>query len=155
MVWNSEDASHTQYVNGVLTAQNLGGSLGTEIQGPLSGPWYIGYDDCCGGGRDFDGLIDDVSVWTTALTDSEIADMYQNGLSGAGVSMNELQVTAVELPDQDHFSLTWGSQPDQFYNVESTSSLDPANWVPILTGVRSSEGEETTAIRPQLPVIRS
>lgn len=89
LVWDSSTESFTSYLNGVqastattTTDLNIGGPA---IAGPDSGPWYIGYDDCCGGGRDFDGRIDDVAVWDNALSGAEIATIYQNGLAGTGV----------------------------------------------------------------------
>lgn len=89
LVWDGSSQSFTSYLNGIAvnsgtttTDANFGGPA---IAGPNSGPWYIGYDDCCGGGRDFDGRIDDVAVWDNALSAAEINSIYQNGLNGIGV----------------------------------------------------------------------
>jgi hypothetical protein len=83
LVWDGVASTHTQYINGVQT--NTGASIAGPIAGPASGPWYIGYDDCCGDTRDFDGAIDDIAVWNNALSAAQVAAIYQNGLLGIGV----------------------------------------------------------------------
>jgi hypothetical protein len=83
LVWDGNASTHTQYLNGVQS--NSGASIAGPIAGPNSGPWYIGYDDCCGGGRDFDGLFDDISIWDHALSASEVSTIYNNGVAGVGV----------------------------------------------------------------------
>ena len=88
LVWDGSGAgSHTQYVNGIESATELipGNLLPGTIAGPDSGPWYIGYDNCCGGGRDFDGKLDEISIWDNALSAQEVSALYQNGLSGAAI----------------------------------------------------------------------
>lgn len=87
MTWDGSTQVFTSYLNGVLaaTGTTAGEGIGATIAGPDSGPWYIGYDDCCGGNRDFDGRIDDVAVWDNVLSAAEINTIYQNGLSGVGV----------------------------------------------------------------------
>jgi hypothetical protein len=52
--------------------------------GPItsSGSWFIGYDDCCGGVRDFTGMIDDVAMWNLPLAHADITEIYENGLAG-------------------------------------------------------------------------
>ena len=82
LVWDGIAGTHTQYVNGMQT--NTGASIMGPIAGPASGPWYIGYDDCCGDTRDFDGAIDDIAIFDNALSGAEIATIYQNGLGGVG-----------------------------------------------------------------------
>ena len=83
LVWDgSGNGSHTLYVNGVESATELneGNLLTGTIAGPDSGPWYIGFDNCCGGGRDYDGRLDEISVWDNALTAEEVNAVYQSGL---------------------------------------------------------------------------
>ena len=83
MVWDGDTATHTQYINGVQTA--TGDSISGPTVGPDSGPWFIGYDSCCGNSRDFDGAIDDIMVWNNALSAGQIDSIYQAGLLGASV----------------------------------------------------------------------
>ena len=86
MVWDGTARTHTQYVNGVQTNSTSvagDGGLGSTIAAGASGPWYIGYDDCCNNVRDFDGMIDDVAVWDEALLADDINTLYTNGLAAA------------------------------------------------------------------------
>ena len=78
LVWDGVNSTHTQYVNGVETA--TGASIAGPIVGPDSGPWYIGYDSCCGGNRDFDGAIDDIMVFDNSLSTGEVDSIYQAGV---------------------------------------------------------------------------
>jgi hypothetical protein len=38
--------------------------------------WRLAEDDCCGGARNFSGLIDDVSIWDEALSADDLARLY-------------------------------------------------------------------------------
>ena len=89
LTFDAGTETFTSYLNGAFAATGstaADAGVGASILGPDSGPWYIGYDDCCGGGRDFDGRIDDVAVWDNALTAGQINTIYQNGLAGTGVT---------------------------------------------------------------------
>lgn len=66
------------YVDGVLRATST--STRSNASTGLNGI-SIGAEDAGGSGINnyFDGLIDEVGVWTTALTDVDIRDLYNNG----------------------------------------------------------------------------
>jgi hypothetical protein len=80
-----------------------------------SGPWFIGYDDCCGGTRDFNGLIDDVGMWNQALTPAEIQEIYDDGLNGIGIggATTPLTITDVTVNPNGSVTLTWDSNPNE------------------------------------------
>ena len=83
LVWDGTAKTHKQYVNGVLTrTDDVSGdaNLSSTIAGASNGPWYIGYDDCCGDNRDFDGSVDDLAVFSDVVTDAEMMDIYNGGL---------------------------------------------------------------------------
>lgn len=65
------------YKNGQLE------EIGSLSGSPITGTFYIGGTDIYGGGY-WDGLIDEVAVFNRALSDSEIQQMYNNGLNGIG-----------------------------------------------------------------------
>jgi hypothetical protein len=77
-VWKSGE-THRIYINGELGANNDG----QAYNGPLDidQAWYIGTDRLISG-RWFDGLMDDVGIWTRALSQGEIRNMYLAGLLG-------------------------------------------------------------------------
>ncbi|MCB1098343.1 MAG: LamG domain-containing protein [Verrucomicrobiae bacterium] len=151
MVWNGEEGTHTQYLNGEESA------TGSGFQGRIaetSGPWYIGYDDCCGDTRDFDGIIDDVAVWDKALTSEEVSAIYANGLEGigaGGVAGPGLEFTQVAVQSDGSVSLTWRSKGNKEYALRYTTDLTSPtdDWIELDDGI-PAEGAETTFTVPPL-----
>jgi hypothetical protein len=113
LVWDGSIGQHTQYINGVESG-TAGGFLMRQILS-TSGPWFIGYDDCCGGTRDFNGLIDDVGMWNQALTPAEIQEIYDDGLNGIGIggATTPLTITDVTVNPNGSVTLTWDSNPNE------------------------------------------
>jgi hypothetical protein len=64
-----------------------------------AGPVHIGWDDCCGGARFGQGIIDEVAVFNVALGQDDIQAIMNNGL---GPSV----LAAVEPADK--LATTWG-----------------------------------------------
>lgn len=66
-----------------------------------SGQWNIGDDDECTGcrGREFDGLLDDLAIFPEALSDAEIATLYNNGTMGIDAAGNNTGI--IEEGDLD------------------------------------------------------
>ena len=124
------------------------GFLARQILG-TSGPWYIGYDDCCGGTRDFNGLIDDVGMWNQALAAEDIMQIYQDGLNGIGIGGPGVpfEITAITVNPDDSVTLTWNSdpRPGVTYSVLFNDDLsDPiANWADDTDDVET-QGEMTS-----------
>ncbi len=76
------------YVDGVLDgSQGKSGALSTNPQVPVA----IG--DNSTGGVPWDGNIDEVAIYSTALSDAEIQDIYQNG-----ISLDRLPVVSITSP---------------------------------------------------------
>ena len=154
LVWNSEELTHTNYVNGVESASGaVAETVPTRI-GQTSGPWYIGYDDCCGNNRDFDGVIDDIAIWDKALTAEEIEALYNNGLEGIGAgggSPSLLQFTAISPQPDGSVQLTWTSRAEKSYSLRFTTdlSVNVNEWIEIDDGIES-QGAETTFTTPAL-----
>jgi len=155
MVWDGSTGEHTQYINGVQSA-TMGGFLARQIQS-TSGPWFIGYDDCCGGGRDFNGTIDDIGMWNQALSETEIAEIYNNGLNGIGIGGPEVlfQITEIVRNPDGSVDLTWTSNPREgvtysvLFSPDLSTPID--SWSDIDDGVETG-GETTTYKIPSLPL---
>ena len=109
LVWDGVNGTHTQYVNGVET--NSGASILGPIAGPDSGPWYIGYDDCCGGNRDFDGLIDEVAFWDEALAADKIA-LLAGGIRPDALDGADLDGDGIPNDYEDMFPFLSPTNPD-------------------------------------------
>lgn len=81
-VWDNASGNQRVYVNGVQSGPTFSNSSFPANLGVISnGEWRIGDDACCND-RNFDGLMDDLSVWDEALSVSEVNRLYQNGLQG-------------------------------------------------------------------------
>ncbi|YCM42755.1 LamG-like jellyroll fold domain-containing protein [Verrucomicrobiaceae bacterium 227] len=80
-VWDGEFSTQTIFLNGVEVAAGSA-NFGTLI----GGTWQVGNDSCCGNGRVFNGLIDDLGVWNEALTVTEAAGLFDKSLSPADIN---------------------------------------------------------------------
>ncbi len=147
LVWDGAAQTHTQYVNG--EESNSTGVAFDVIEGLVSGPWYLGYDNCCGGGRDFDGLLDDVSLWTEALDADAIRAIYEKGLTGVGAGTKREprppSIVKVSRRPGLGLSLTWTSEPNRVYSVLfSRNPSGPVSGWSTLQADIPSQGAETT-----------
>lgn len=93
------NGTQTFYVDGVAQTTTYAVQDGGPIQNSAQ-PFRIGADDDGGIGRYFDGLIDEVGIWSKVLTQSEITDLYGlgNGLAyfdPASISGNALLTTSL------------------------------------------------------------
>lgn len=73
--WNSSDDRHRLYINGSLEA--TAGSAQTISQSTAA--IELGDNATALSASPWDGLIDEVGVWTKALSGSEITDLYNSG----------------------------------------------------------------------------
>lgn len=76
-VYDAQDGS-TLYVDSVeRDSSNKTGAIRYDSGGST----MLGWDDQQNDGREFDGNIDDVAIYDRALTDSEVSDLYNDGIS--------------------------------------------------------------------------
>lgn len=73
-----EEPSHRLYVDGVLADEDVNSGVFVFLD---AANWLIGEDSCCGG-REFDGLLDDLAIFDTALSTADIQGIYNDGLTG-------------------------------------------------------------------------
>jgi hypothetical protein len=92
------------------------------------------------------GLVDEVSLWSSVLPATTIAELASGAtpieVTGGGTIFG---ITSVDRKENGNISLTWNSRPSTAYVLEA--SLDLATWVEIDDGVQS-QGEETTYVFP-------
>lgn len=101
-VWNNNSAETWGWPSGVTTeedewnfvAMTVTEDAATLYSGPKGGvldfnvneiehfpqenftEWRLAEDDCCGSGRNFAGLIDDVSIWNEALSLEQLTELH-------------------------------------------------------------------------------
>lgn len=141
LTYDAATKTHRQYINGVQTnSTSVAGDadLGAVINGASNGPWHIGFDNCCNS-REFDGRIDDVSAWAGALSASEVASLYKNGLQQADASqaLGFVATTAGSVQDglvghwaMDQVAGTQHAGEAINGNIATLTNMDPnTDWV--------------------------
>jgi hypothetical protein len=74
---SGSDTVQKIYVNGILSASE---TLSGKVQDDITDTTYIGYLNST---RYFNGMIDEVAVWDSALTSAQINDIYNGGVPAA------------------------------------------------------------------------
>ena len=99
----------------VLYAGPQGGALDSSAnemlhfeQGNFT-EWRWGEDNCCGGGRNFSGLMDDVSIWNEALSEDDIMALHSGAsspltLGGGGIEGDFDGSGGLDVADVDMLS---------------------------------------------------
>ncbi|MGC6426328.1 MAG: LamG-like jellyroll fold domain-containing protein [Akkermansiaceae bacterium] len=150
ITWSTDgfEAVGKAYFNGRLI-NTLSTADGADIAVAYANPgtWNIGDDTCCGG-RELDGLIDEVSVWNVALSDEDISNIYRNGVEGIGLTpptSKPFIITSIERAETGDVTLTFNSRPGATYTLRFNNTLndDPTGWPDLNDGV-ASEGDSTT-----------
>lgn len=144
LVWDSEELS--LYIDGeldeqVFTWQNPykeGATNTTSIGGILrANPshWVT-------------GMIDEVSVWKSALSSSKIAELAEGAAATGGGSL-PFQVSDITFDSEIRATtLKWESRPGAVYSIDRSPNLE--SWLELTDGV-DSEGDVTEFIHPGIP----
>ena len=74
--WDGTSGERRMYVDGNLVSSDSNGTIGS----PPTGPWTIGFDNCCGGNRSFEGMIDEAAMWDGPLSAGAVRDVYTHGV---------------------------------------------------------------------------
>jgi hypothetical protein len=92
------------------------------------------------------GVIDEVSIWSRALTEEEIALLHAEGLPQAQPRTFRIEMAdAGQVVTEDAFSITWSSAPGAVYTVQYKHSLADAEWTDVVTDLPSG-GAATTFV---------
>jgi hypothetical protein len=114
------------YLDGVLVVE--GGAPAMENR---SNPMQIGANPDTAPGRYWEGIIDDVALWSRALSDAEVQQIWNGGqgrsiqqLLGPITPTVRLEFTDVQYNKlTDQFTLSWSSTPGQTYTLGYSSDL--------------------------------
>ncbi|MEM7311736.1 MAG: LamG domain-containing protein [Planctomycetota bacterium] len=85
-VWDGLTESNITFVDGVQARPTSESGIPSDSS-TLVNPWRIGDDKCCGG-REYRGLIDDLSMFDVALDPTQVEQLYLNGLAGLDAAGN-------------------------------------------------------------------
>ena len=139
----------TMYIDGVAvrTAANwiLGNGSGFQMQ--------IG-GNAQASNRGWDGNIDDVALWDRALTEEEVALIWNGGEGASIESLTQGPATPLQIVDVAHtdtgnnilVDLAFTSREGRSYSVFSTNdlSLPLTSWTELNDDVPAAVGESTT-----------
>ena len=118
------------YVDGVLV-----GEQATPVAPTVTTPLTIGGGGDFGAEFRFVGNIDNVALFGVALSDEDVAFIFENGVeSYAGLSTRFSITDLVRTPD-GVVDLTWESEPGAFYDVEVSGDLAADSWQPLALAI--------------------
>lgn len=102
MVWGNVDGTAAfippafrVYVDGVLESEDPDSGVFELID---SGSWLIG-EDTASPGREFQGLLDDLAIFGSALSTAQVQSLYNNGLNG--INASGINTAAIMTGDVD------------------------------------------------------
>jgi len=127
--------SLTMYRNGVALTQTAGGTIPASIQDNTS-LFQIGAGWATGD-NNFDGLIDEVGIWSKALSTDEIADLYGEGTPPAyepWTTISDHPTLAAKVTTYYDFNEASGNRSDSVGSLTLTDN----NTVASSTGVLSN-----------------
>jgi hypothetical protein len=135
VVYSAIEQSIQFYVDGELDAEAAwGGNPAILTEGRIGG-WD-------GGGRGFEGLIDEVAFLGYAATADEVKALMENGLFGSDTfQINTLNFVPASNGTASYTEFSWESQPGANYVIETSPAL--TDWEELTDGFMS-QGDETT-----------
>jgi N-acetylneuraminic acid mutarotase len=109
-------------------------------------PMYFGTSGTNVWDGKFAGVLDEVSLYTTALSAAQVSTLYGAGVNGKCAVPSSI----IRLPNYQQMNgqnlgggkmrLTFTGSPAQNYAVDRTFKLAPANWIPLATNTADSWG---------------
>ncbi len=96
------------YIDGKLIGTNTGTTVGQQF----GGYWRVGGDSTWSGNRYFNGRIDDVAIYPTALTAAQIRQQYID--SGR-------TIVGGTPPSDTYGSTVWNDSPGLYYRLDEAS----------------------------------
>ncbi|MEZ5325686.1 MAG: LamG-like jellyroll fold domain-containing protein [Verrucomicrobiales bacterium] len=127
------------YLNGVLMDTH-GGPTGIVRAGQVAGIGRNGTDEA----SFFNGAIDDLAIWSRALTPEEVASLA----AGAPILGGEEPTIDFRIADvargQDGLVLTWASTPGATYEIQFNPTLSEAGWTAVQSGIAASADASTS-----------
>jgi hypothetical protein len=147
LTYDKETGEGRMYRNGEPVAiQNLGQFtpetaydlfLGLRPAGPPGNPVEA-----------YQGLMDEVSIYNRALSQTELFAIYKAG--AAGKCRPESLRMGIRTSQVEIF---WNSQPDVTYQVQYRSALTTNQWIPLLHSIRATNSTTSyfDSVRPGEP----
>ena len=131
-VYDQVEATVTSYID--MDASTTGDSLLTASVTTTMGEGLgnLGIGAISATGNEFwNGVIDNVFVYETELTEAQITAIRDGG-AAAILAMDEPDIEITGIERDDNVSLTWSSSAGETYNIQYKATLDD-DWSDIAT----------------------
>ena len=136
--WNMACVTFTKNGNAVLYVNTTNKTLaGMTINCRVNDNVRLGYEDY-NAARKFNGLLDECSIWTRALSSNEVMELYNGGLGKPATS----------LSTGTNGLLRYWKLDDGLSNSSATNAYDSASGT-YATGTAIGSGDWTNGIVPQ------
>jgi|MDTC01.1.fsa_nt_gb hypothetical protein len=130
----------TLYVGSGIVLESAVNEIPHLTQPNQDNAWFFGKDNCCGTERNFDGLIDEVSIWDVALSATEIEALFNgsnnpinvrtaagdDGANNNGGGGESSAPPIIVLSGPGSIGLTFTGAAGKTYNIEYSEDL--VNW---------------------------
>ncbi|MFT5404244.1 MAG: hypothetical protein ACI9DF_003087 [Verrucomicrobiales bacterium] len=141
LVWTDNAGTGTLYIDGV-TDTRATWSTNVFVEGNLN-TTSIGGIRRASPSHWFTGTVDDVSVWSRALTEDEIVELAQGtsplSLRGGGGGVVENARPVIQISSTR--SIAWTSESDQTYGIEFSETLVDGSWISVASGLAGANGQ--------------
>jgi hypothetical protein len=115
-------STESLYVDGQLAAQSTGA---TASPIPTGGDFWIGGDPDPGVLQFFNGIVDEVAVFTNALNTNQMLWLFSTGSDATRLSALK------NSPSPGMVALTWVAIPGEIYQVQYSTNLSQNIWSPL------------------------
>ena len=92
---------------------------------------HIGAGEDAGGNWWFDGKIDDIGYWRTALSEGDIETIMENGVAGFTGAADDMRMLPLEFgPEPGQITLRWTSQNGAKYALDRSTDMTASGTTP-------------------------
>ncbi len=138
--------SESLYINAQLVGSTAGAT--TPVAGNSDNLW-LGGDPAPGAFRLFHGVLDEVAVFTNALTAAQIQQVFVAATNAPAPP----RFVAITPAHAGQFALTWSSIPGRSYQVQFKTDLTQTTWTnlggPLVAPGPLSSASDAVASNPQ------
>ena len=131
------------YLDGRLAAANT--TATTKVNGN-SGEVWLGGDPDAGAYRIFNGVVDEVAVFTNALTAAQVSQLY-TAATNTPPPVPTITSTLANHPT-GRLTLTWAARNGSNYQVEYKTNLTQSAWVVLASVTATNSAASTTDLLP-------
>jgi len=136
------DNTETLYVDAQTVASATGAS--TSVLGNSVNDLWIGGDPDSGAFQFFNGTVDEVAIFTNALSSAQIQQLYTSATNSPPPTAVPPKFTVVKQSAPNTLSLTWTATAGQMYQVQYKTDLTQTNWINLNTALTAA-GSTVTA----------